>query len=118
MAYILDGDTKITGIKNIIMKIYEVALLKMHTEQQCDYCGRLLKEGYKAYKLYTNSEKPLLIVCPSCKKGLVTNKVTITKKRFMNILNRNFKEARINITIRSFNKILTDIGFTLDDGKQ
>ena len=96
------------------MKVYEAILRKMHTERQCDSCGCLLKEGSKAYKLYTNLEKPLLIVCPRCKKHFVTNKVIITKKRFMNILNRNFKETKINITIRAYNKILTDVGFILE----
>jgi len=99
------------------MKVYEAKLRKMHTERQCDSCGCLLKEGSKAYKLYTNLEKPLLIVCLSCKKHFVTNKVIITKKRFINTLNRNFKEAKINITVRNFNKILTDVGFTLEDSK-
>ena len=39
----------------------------------------------------------------------------ITKERLMAVLNDNFRDAGINITVRRYNKIFTDLGFSLDE---
>ena len=41
----------------------------------------------------------------------------ITKQRMIAVLDRNFAEAGINITVRRYNKILTDLGFRLSNSK-
>jgi len=97
-----------------IMKTYYKKSIKIHEERQCDTCSWLLKKGSKAYKLYTDAEIPLLIVCPSCKRRFVVDEVTSTKEKVMEILDKNFNEANIKITVRRYNKILLDMGFTLD----
>lgn len=37
----------------------------------------------------------------------------ITRKRLMTVLDRAFKEQGVRLTIRGYNKILTDLGFRL-----
>jgi hypothetical protein len=41
--------------------------------------------------------------------------VSISRKRFMEILDRNLAESGERLTVRRYNKILTDLGFELED---
>jgi hypothetical protein len=39
----------------------------------------------------------------------------ISRERLMQVLDKNFKAAGIQITVRRYNQIVTDLGFALDD---
>jgi hypothetical protein len=38
----------------------------------------------------------------------------ITRRTLMQVLDRNFADAGIQITVRRYNQILTDLGYRLD----
>ncbi len=40
----------------------------------------------------------------------------ITKKKLIAVLDRNFREAGVRVTVRRYNRILTDLGFELERG--
>ena len=47
--------------------------------------------------------------------GSVLNGVVITRDQLAEVLDRNLELAGVKITVRRYNTILTELGFTLDD---
>ena len=39
----------------------------------------------------------------------------VSRRRLMAVLDSNFEEAGVRITVRRYNQILTDLGFHLED---